>query len=322
MQILRMMQDPLVPRATKRLLRDSIEKHQVAISRLTNAVMNEFSSVGLMEAVTFHKNQSFGRFPATESSPSPNKTNVYAEPTPAPATIISAHKLKSPYTVFIQDRPIDAGGVHNDTFALVHELAHVKFDVFLERNIRRLAKRFSPDLIRKGTHGIFEIRDQFFDYLTERFAHEYPVAGLRATAGRYFPLQNRYGWGRIGPDYRTLLAEAIFWDYSISDPKIRRLAGRPLSQIFLSKKIPDPSIRELVEDLDKDSDVAAEAARYLGERPALPRYAIRALIAAMTEHADSEMANVKNARIALAKHGAPATDSKLRLWWWSLSVPE
>ena len=249
-QILRMMQDPQVPRATKRLIRDSIEKHRVKITHLTDSLLKEFN-LGSAEACAV-SNPSFGFFRASQATPSLSKKDAYAEPPPTlnnKAESTSIDKILDTINrhhdaIFVQDRPID--NTYNDVFSLIHELAHIKFKDFMNRNIGRLARRFSPDWIRKETGGASEIEETVFLYLTERFAHEYPVAGLRATAGRYFPLLDCYG-GRIGPDYRTLLAIDVMLCYRIWNPKIIQLGGRPLNRIFLSGKVPDPSISKLLE---------------------------------------------------------------------------
>lgn len=187
------------------------------------------------------------------------------------------------YTVLIangEERPDEI-----DSFlVLIHELAHVRFQVFLERNIERLARRWraslsrlSPDLednlIRRAEDGVWEIEAHFEVLLTERYAfqahHELQMAllGRLYQGSTYFPLS----WDR--ESYRSKIAARILSKYTVTHPLVRAAAQKPLALMLLGR-LPAPTRRDL--NLDRNSEnplVARDTKEFLRRHPRLKRAA-------------------------------------------------
>lgn len=134
------------------------------------------------------------------------------------------------YRVFIQDGRFSSS--KNDFITLIHELAHVRFAIFIRRNLKSLASRWPPNVIRKMGNQ-YTISGQFFMFLTERYAWEieYQVMkyGLRKRLVQ-FPLYRYENADDI--TFRQKISAMIIDEYEINDPRVLALKDHSISEIL------------------------------------------------------------------------------------------
>ena len=139
---------------------------------------------------------------------------------------------KKRFLILAADRDNVPGA--SSILTLVHELAHIRFAIFLDQNIAVLARRF-PTLIRKAADGSFEMNEQLENFLDERFAHETEYAALEQMRENYlreFP-NARWPYARLGANRIAYISNRVIQRYEITDPEVLALAQLPLSRILL-----------------------------------------------------------------------------------------
>jgi len=159
--VLKMIDDPYIPQNIKRILEISILKENVDIKQLTEELRKELNVPESFEAVALNKSTRVVRKLVDEVTPNVNQAATHA---------INFELLTSKFSVAASDRPITEK--NNDLVYLIHELAHVRFDHFFEKNADKLLKIFPAELLQKNADGVFEVNGHLYDYLTERYAFQ------------------------------------------------------------------------------------------------------------------------------------------------------
>src|SRR5688572_17953241 len=101
-------------------------------------------------------------------------------------------KFTAPRGVAISQRPVTQA--HNDFLTLVHELAHIRFELFLQNRLRkgegtrlhRIARRLPDSLAYFDSDGRLHVHQQLLDLFHERYAHELEFRAYLATRDRYY----------------------------------------------------------------------------------------------------------------------------------------
>ena len=233
-----MVNDPNTPETIRRIILNTLDRPDVTVVQLTDALTEKYLFERDFDA--FHNRQT------SNISPS-NFKIVYRKGVVGSknteASRLLNGKIKSDpreryqfepgHSIFVQDRAPSAE--NNDLSAFVHELAHVKFDDFLEKNIAALQKKF-PMFLKRKAKGKIEIDEQFYHYLRERHGYEIELATVRATQGKYFS-EGYKKWVFLvaEPDSyaRTEIADYVARVYKITDPILLALREKSLSEILL-----------------------------------------------------------------------------------------
>ena len=239
--------DPSVPAKLRRLLEATLARPDVTVVQLNDSLVNTYlihrdltafhastlaPDISLVErkgeALSFNAEAS-----KLARSGRSTKGSITSRQATAPSTDFrSPYPYKRGHSVFVRDRRLSADA--NDLLSFVHELAHVKFDEFLKRNILLFRKNF-PSYVRRSLKGGYKIDEQFYHYCTERYAHETEWAAMKATNGKYFEEYAQFlGLPVNAPEeaVRQHLSDDIAIRYGITDPRLQALGARSLQDIF------------------------------------------------------------------------------------------
>ena len=140
------------------------------------------------------------------------------------------------FSILIQDRPLSRE--KNDLIVFLHELAHVRLALFVAANIEKIARVMPDDFVRKVDDVHYEIEDEFWNYLNERFAYEIEFQVLEATHGKYFS-DRPQDWDSapLDPNDRSIrkyISDRIIAAYEMYDPRLVPLGDRKLYDILLN----------------------------------------------------------------------------------------
>ena len=122
--------------------------------------------------------------------------------------------------------------------SLIHELAHVRFESFMKVNIDQIATKFPTTYIKKGLNGRYQFREDLYNYLTERFAHESEFQTVSSFNTNNYFTQIAEKWKAVADkkpvEIRNQIASHVRNSYEIDDPLIANLDDRSLSDILLN----------------------------------------------------------------------------------------
>lgn len=115
---------------------------------------------------------------------------------------------------------------------LLHELAHVRFEIAFRANIEKLCERY-PSLIRKLKNGLYFVDKPFRTFLTERYAYETELLG-NAWVDRDLARKRFNG---MDPDLAKSwrrISVSIFMHpgYGLTRPHLRQFVDTPLEEIL------------------------------------------------------------------------------------------
>lgn len=226
--ILLMLDDPNVSMNVKRVIRKALEDEDTRIENLTKELRDLIGMDDAMDAFVSSKIH-FLKAMDGKAGAAQTKNEAFAK---SVTKITRAQKDK--HLIFAPDRKISPQ--ENDVIVLIHELAHIRFDMMLEKNIEQLAQRLPPSLVRKMPDGKFEINMHFYDFLTERYAFETQYEALKEGRGKYFPNRSRHmavGLGVKDSDMKMRISAKVIKDYEITDPEVLKLKDKPLKSILL-----------------------------------------------------------------------------------------
>jgi hypothetical protein len=227
--LVEMMNDPQVPGGLKRIIKSSIETEATTVVELTKKVREVYGIPKYFNAVHARKNSPLEYFSAEQTLNQKASAEVQKAMGESGATTTGEH------TVFLPKE--EFGPINNPLITLLHELSHVRFDSFFEKNVEKIAKNFPPSLIRKSPDGHWMVNKHLHDLLSERYAHQTEYSVLRATYGRYFDEWYRR-YGSPGDQISEaamdrLITDYIVKTYKISDPEILNLRNRKVSDILV-----------------------------------------------------------------------------------------
>lgn len=228
--VMAMLEDPNVSANIKRIVRKALEDENTRVVELSRELRAELELPNTVDAFVSSKSRSF-RFMTSEAF---GKTANQALDDVSDGMKELAVTQRSKHLVFVPDKAVT--DIENDVIVLIHELAHIRFDMFLEKNIDQLVKRFSWTLLRKAPDGKIEINQQLYDFLTERYALETEYEAFKEGRGRYFPEKSRHmqvGRGAKDSDVKNDISAKVIKDYGITDPGVLRFKDRTLKSILL-----------------------------------------------------------------------------------------
>jgi hypothetical protein len=224
----KMVGDPLIPLKIKRILAVSLAQDNISVKELTQEIREIMGVSKGIVGLYINSMQTYRLKKDVNSPPSLNDN--------LSSTIdVSTFKM-SGQTVFAADNYPNIAQ-DNPVIALIHELAHVRFEAFLGRNLNVIIKTFPHELIHKADDGVIEISSDLHNFLHERYAFESQYEVLRATEGRsgYYPqtfqmLGHRFPMN--SENYREVISKYVIQKYGIGDPLVTRLENQPLSDIL------------------------------------------------------------------------------------------
>lgn len=232
----RMLNDPEVPATLRHSLLRTLRNPDLTVVDFTEELKKTYllpvNSRGFYTSV--RGNGFANRFllrtrPGAESENAASGTRIFGpsqdhrEPYP----------FKTGFSIFAPAGQYDK--TTNSLITFSHELAHIKFYAFLNRNIEAFARKF-PRYIFRLEDGSFEVDEQFFHYLNERFAHETEWKMYKATNGRYFE-HSLNKWKSLSPrmpdsQFNQIISDYLLEAYGITDPELEKLGSSTLSDIF------------------------------------------------------------------------------------------
>lgn len=225
--------DPLTPDRIKRIIRRALEQNLTAI-QLTRTIKNEWG-IHNVNALYRSVDKKFVVLANGNAELSYNRAAAKFKPKQTPFKHI----------LFMQQRPLSAKA--NDVVALVHEMSHVKFNVFLEDHLPRLIDRFPDDLVRRLGNGEYVIDQEFYAFLLERYAFETEYALLKSAYGRHFDewaRAERYGSGpglMSDAEMSRSISQKVIDIYKIKDPRVLQMKDRTIHDILTrGVKPPEP----------------------------------------------------------------------------------
>lgn len=141
------------------------------------------------------------------------------------------------YGIAVSNRPITEKS--NDLLRLVHELAHVAFEIEFRGRIKSFVNSLPRSLAYVDQNGLPWINEDFYTFLTEQYAHELEFLALRYSHRRHFePWLEKYAWadGNVSKEEAfKKIASHILSVYEIQDPMVKSLSKLPLEILFSSK---------------------------------------------------------------------------------------
>jgi hypothetical protein len=229
--MLEMAEDPAIPKSIKLILKKALESPNLTIHELTDEVRREYRI-----PEEFDASHAVTGLPFRLFSPE-GQGKTLNEAATQQMSVNTGQRPRGPvkYHLFIQNRALTARD--NDLVKLAHELAHVRFDQFLAKNIASLHKRLPESLVRKETDGSYSVNQQFYDFICERYAYETEFETLRATHGKYYSeWLEQFGSESAKTVPRDKVAKAlsagVIANYKITDPEVLKLKDRTLASII------------------------------------------------------------------------------------------
>jgi hypothetical protein len=238
--VLEIMDDPLIPRALKNVIKRGLGDSDIDVVNLTEEIRKAWNIPDTVKAFMMPPIQSDEITPTWIYVTSHQTFNENA-------TRVAKPKFKADYGVAVSDRPISH--VHNDLIKLIHELAHVRFQGIFMRRFEQICQKLPPSYVNRLPNGQWRISGQLRDLLHEKYAHQIEIELLSKTHGRYFqPWENTWkrGLKTAQPStVTTAVGEKIASIYAYSDPQVVALMDVPLSKIMLG----GPAVKEVDEAL-------------------------------------------------------------------------
>lgn len=232
------MEDAAVPRKFKLILKDALEKGNVSIREITEKIRPMMHPRARASFLTeSHVFQTAGKSGQKADYIVLSDIRLESSTVAVSQDLNRMPKVRigKPGQGFALEVP-DVGG--SDLTALIHELAHVRFERFIQRNIQKLSKKFPKDMIIPvtnqvpGLKGKYAVNKQLYDYLSERYAHAIEADAHRALKGKYFYSPNlKYDLNGLRPN-ETMGELRIIEDAEITDPRIVSMEGRSLFNIL------------------------------------------------------------------------------------------
>ena len=231
--VLDVLADPAVPASVKLILQSGLEREDVSIVRFTAELQSASGLRGRFTALHAHRRDFVRHDLVTQFDLSLNaQGTTQANSLPDDNEFLRA--ITTNHTLFLQGRAPTAE--QNDLVQLVHELAHVKFTVFFDRDLERLSRLF-PNYVVRTASGRFQVEEAFHAYLYERHAFETEYRLVRGAGDRHFPRLRRFAPDVIaGGDAHAipLIAAFVRNTYRLADPRLAAFDRIPLSDLLLN----------------------------------------------------------------------------------------
>ena len=225
--ITKMIDDPHIPDHIKRILEKALDQEDSEIRHLTpqirEAIHMPYSVRAAVASQPIYYTHRYGELPVSQ--------NLRDETTDQMTPYLT---LSHKYTVFVEDRPLSAE--INDLLSLVHELAHVRFQSFLESHIENLLKKLPSDLIYLTEKGEAVISSDLITFLDERYAFETQYELMSATVRRYYPYEPSVRIFEADvtlENYKSVISSYLLETFNIIHPDIRKLKDDSISEILL-----------------------------------------------------------------------------------------
>jgi hypothetical protein len=143
----------------------------------------------------------------------------------------------------VQDREITEK--NNDLIKLIHELAHLRFELYLRDNYSAIFSRAPKSLVKKNENGQWVVNSQFIEMLHEKYAFETEYSFLNYAKGVSFSLSN-LKWDKINqlsPDLNISIGSYLKIVYKFTQPEVLALIKLPLLELIRG----GPELDEVIE---------------------------------------------------------------------------
>jgi len=183
--------DPLIPPSAKRVIHEAVANQKTNILELTKDLKASEVKKG---GCSVHSKHIISVKPSGEKT-----TFLVFDLDPSVSLDTSVHQARDP-RVTIEANEESAFPEES----LLHELAHIRFIIFLDRNFQKMAKNgYFPDntiIELADSPGIYALRQDFYIYLSERYAYEMQFQYRKATL-----YSNAYYVRHLHPTFGYLL---------------------------------------------------------------------------------------------------------------------
>lgn len=226
-QLLNVIDDPSFPRSIKAVIKKALLDQEIHIVDLTNEIRQKWN----VDADTR----------AFVARPSGVATWTY-KTSPETWNQSTAKSVKPefnrPIGIAVGDAPSHVMG--QQLVYLVHELAHVRFDSFLNVNLARICKKMTKAFCFRE-NGRWQMNRHLYDLLHEKYAHEMDFKLLHHTHGSYFedwdprwPPEMR---GMSSEELSSVIGRRVAKVYGITDPHVLALVEEPISKVMLGSRV-------------------------------------------------------------------------------------
>lgn len=142
--------------------------------------------------------------------------------------------LPKRFFVFINDSTFSPS--NHALLDFIHELAHIRMILFLEKNLRSFVGKFPSDFLSVDPfNNEILVNSHFYSYIQERFAHEEELAAYLIMRFYSHLLGDSAGkWSGFSDseESRTRLARQIRSNYKLRDERLAYFDRMPLDRIF------------------------------------------------------------------------------------------
>jgi hypothetical protein len=218
-----MVADPDIPQKFKVLLKRTLIDLDTGVINLTKELRDQWNC---HEAYAFSRtNRDIPTCDFADAAPASNaKFNVRERTLPYPSND------------FVAVEDYSEKHRENSFIFLVHELAHIRFNTFIEKNYQRICARL-PAPFTAIFDGKCFFNNQFLDFINEKYAWEWELEVFGFTRQKYFPKSAEQWHSYLlaaDPRVRTKsIGEYLIKDYEISLSTVMALAPLRVSEILL-----------------------------------------------------------------------------------------
>jgi hypothetical protein len=218
--ILQMMDDPDFPASMKQVIKKSLQDQPLRVVNLTEELRQRWK---VADTVAFARAEM-------------NHVQVwrYKNASPTANDIPIEHDLDNEAAIVSPD--ISLTEADYNLVAFVHEIAHIRFDTYVDQHFDQICERLPSSLVRKSRSGAWMMSSQLFDLLTEKYAHEMEYKTLQTIYPKYLSK-----WPARWPQLKGTPAQISAWigkdivnHYNITDPQVVALAELRVSEILRS----------------------------------------------------------------------------------------
>jgi len=237
----RLVNDPLMPVSVARVVHEAITNRTTSIRELTDELRAAYK---IPARVRGQYRFEVDEFVDNRKGAVSQGSYLYFSATGS----LDEVGVRPPSVILLED----AGRFPSPEESLVHELAHIRWIAFLDRNFQAIAAKGTfPSWAFHYSGGQFFLRSDFYDYLSERYAYEIQSQYAKSLilSGRSRPdVDPVFGDLRQFDEtaVRQKIIEHIRRVYANANkPEFRQFDGMSLSSILLGK-VPNDEIQILM----------------------------------------------------------------------------
>lgn len=220
--------DKRIPISLKKFLWNVLKTDQVQVHNFSPAVKKEYGFSNSLEAFV---HDSASPYKSIEQSSQNLNDNLESPFKKLKTSYPLSHRR---FILFVND--LSSTPTNHSLLDFIHEVAHVRMNLFLQKNLHRFVGRFPHDFLSiDPLNGEIHVNSHFINYLHERYAFETELKAYLAL--RFYPhllgpATERWGGFSTSPESRIRLARQIRAGYKLKDERLAFLDRLPLNTIF------------------------------------------------------------------------------------------